>query len=195
MLNGIDVASYQMNLINKNPKWVTHYYDFVMIKSTEGKTYHNPDADKLVKMCKENNRLYGLYHYARAEVNTPREEAQYFLAHNNGYKDAMFALDVEQLSLTNPDIDAWSREWLDIVYKASGKRPLLYISQGITNMFQKVCAGNYGLWVAQWGSAKVGNIAPWSFWAIWQYHVNREHNIDMNFFNGTDELFRKYCGN
>ena len=193
MLTGIDVASHQIDLIRRNSSWVKSYYDFVIVKTTEGKHYFNPFADETIKMCKDGKRLYGLYHFARAEMNSPSAEADHFLSHLGDNPEALLALDVEADSLKNPSIDEWSLEWLNKVYYATGKRPLLYISQGETKRFNKVCANNYGLWVAHWGAARVGDITPWKVWAIWQYHVNREQGIDMNLFNGSKEMFRKYC--
>lgn len=195
MLTGVDVASHQIGLIRQNSSWIKSYYDFAIIKGTEGIHYHNPFADEMVAMCKDGKRLYGLYHFARAEMNTAVSEAENFLAHCGSYSDAMFALDVEADSLKNPNIDEWATDWLNKVYYETGKRPLLYVSQSETKRFNKVCANNYGLWVAQWGAARVGDIAPWKFWAIWQYHVNREQGIDMNLFNGNEEMFKRYCTN
>lgn len=195
MLTGVDVASHQIGLIRQNSGWIKSYFDFAIIKTTEGIHYYNPFAEEMIRMCKDGSRLYGLYHFARADVNEPIPEAEQFIKRCSNKTDALFALDVEADSLKNPYIDEWATEWLNEVYYMTGKRPLLYVSQGEVKRFNKVCANNYGLWVAQWGAARVGDIAPWKFWAIWQYHVNREQGIDMNLFNGTKEMFRKYCGN
>lgn len=194
MLHGIDIASYQSQLIRRNPKWITGYNDFVIIKATEGTDYHYHEGDQFVEMCRESGIPYGVYHYARAEKNEPVAEALYFLSHCAKNSDGLYALDVEGEALKHPDIDSWSRIWMDTVYRTTGKRPLLYTSLSEVHKFQKVCEGNYGLWIAQWGCSKVGDISPWKFWAIWQYHVNKELNLDMDMFNGNLEQFKKYCG-
>lgn len=194
MLHGIDIASYQSKIISANPKWITKYNDFVIIKATEGVNYHFDEGDKYVNMCREQGVPYGLYHYARAEKNHPINEARYFLSHCNKNKDGLYALDIEGLSLACNDIDSWARLWLDTVYRATGKRPLLYTSLSEVHKFKQVCEGDYGLWIAQWGTPKVGNIAPWKFWAIWQYHVNTDLDLDMDMFNGNLEQLKKYCG-
>lgn len=194
MLHGIDIASYQSKLISSNPKWLTDYNDFVIIKATEGTNYYFKECDKYVDMCRKNNIPYGLYHYARAEKNDPATEALFFLSHCPKEHGTLYALDVEGDSLSNSDIDSWSRLWLDTVYMLTSVRPLLYASRSELHKFRKVCEGDYGLWVADWGTSRVGDISPWKFWAIWQYHVNKELNLDMNMFNGSVEQFRKYCG-
>ena len=195
MLHGIDIASYQSKLIRSNPQWITGYNDFVIIKATEGTNYHYHEGDEFIEKCRKSGIPYGVYHYARAEKNEPVNEAMYFLSHCNKNRDALYALDVEGEALKHPDIDTWSRTWMDTVYRATGKRPLLYTSLSEVHKFQKVCEGNYGLWIAQWGTPRVGNISPWKFWAIWQYHVNKELNLDMNLFNGNLEQFKRYCNN
>lgn len=194
MLHGIDVSSHQGGLLDKNSKWATKYFDFAIIKSTEGVSYHYENQDALVKQCRKNGTLYGLYHYARAEKNTAVDEAKKFLKHSEMYKDAMYALDIEGLSLLNPKIDEWARTWLDTVYNITGKKPLLYISRSLTERFPLVCKGDYGLWVAEWNASVVGDIKPWNFWALWQYDKLDCLNIDMNFFNGNEEMFKRYCG-
>jgi lysozyme len=194
MLHGIDIASHQSNLINSNPRWLTDYNDFVVIKATEGVNYYFSEFNKYANMCRATGTPYGLYHYARAEKNTAIAEAMYFLSHCSKNRDAFYALDVEGESLKNDNIDEWCRIWLDTVYRLTGIRPLLYASRAEVHRFKKVQEGNYGLWVADCGTKKVGDISPWKFWAMWQYHVNRELNLDMNMFNGSEEQLRKYCG-
>ena len=193
MLHGIDVSSHQNGLITKNNKWVSSYYDFAIIKITEGTNYKYDRSDYFADQCERKGKLYGLYHYARAEKNNPVQEAEYFLKNVKAHKHALLALDVEGYSLQNTQIDTWARTWLDVVFQSTGKRPLLYISRSLTSRFPKTCDGNYGLWVAEWNTSNVGNVSPWKFWAIWQYDKLDCLNVDMNFFNGDEETFKKYC--
>ena len=192
MLHGIDLASYQNKLISANNKWGNKYFDFAIIKATEGTSYCNSEGIKLASECEKIGYPYGLYHYARAEKNSAIEEAKHFLKYAEKYDHALYALDIEGQSLLNLKIDEWASEWLHTVYIITKKRPLLYISRSLTGKFKKVCDGNYGLWVAEWGVANLGNISPWKFWAIWQYDKCDSLNIDLNLFNGTEEMFRKY---
>lgn len=193
MLHGVDVASYQLKLINRNKAWITAYPDFVMIKCTEGVGYHFSDCDMIAQMCKASDTPYGLYHYARAELNNAVDEAYQFCRFAEYHPNTILALDVEGKALGVASIDTWSRKWLDTVYKELGRRPLFYCSRSVCHKFPQVCAGNYGLWVAETGASKVGNIAPWKFWTMWQYSVDKSLPLDLNMFNGNEEQFKKYC--
>ena len=194
VLHGFDVASYQLSLIGKNNNWISTYPDFVICKATEGTNYKFLQAETILNTAKKNGKQIGVYHYCRADKgNSPILEAKFFIENVMKYGDAIYALDVEDKSLLVPDIDNWARMWCDAVYSVTKRRPLLYVSQSACKKFPNTCAGNYGLWVAHYDVAKVGDIAPWKFWALWQYHVNKGQNIDENFFNGTEEQFKAYA--
>lgn len=195
LLHGVDISSHQNALIRSNQSWITLYPDFVICKVSEGKNYVFGQAVDYIKRIKTAGKLLGLYHYARADQgNTPIDEAKLFLEQAKPWGEAIYALDVEGKNLMLSNIDTWCRSWLDYVYRETGVRGLLYTSQSQLKKFPKVCQGNYGLWVAHYDVSKVGSIAPWTFWAIWQYHVDKGINIDENIFNGDIRTWRKYAG-
>ncbi len=195
ILHGFDISSHNNSLIKANQNWITLYPDFVICKVSEGKNYIFGQATDYIKRIKTAGKLLGMYHYARADLgNTPSEEAKTFIEQVNQWGDAVYALDVEGQNLMLNNIDTWCRSWLDYVYKETGRKGLLYTSQSQVKKFQKVCQGNYGLWVAHYDVAKPSTIAPWTFWAIWQYHVNKGIGIDENIFNGDAKIWSKYAG-
>lgn len=195
VLHGYDIASHQNSLIRANEKWITDYPDFLIVKVTEGTNYVFGQAVDYLKRAKTAGTEIGMYHYARADKgNSATDEAKTFIEQVAPWSDAVYALDVEGGNLMLPNIDNWCRNWLDYVYKATGRRGLLYTSQSQVKKFPKVCAGNYGLWVAHYDVAKPASIAPWNFWAIWQYHVNKGQGIDEDIFNGDIRAWKKYAG-
>ena len=189
MLRGIDVSRYQKNM--KSFKG----YDFVIIKATEGVTLKDVCLDQHYDTLHgskdgkpDKNKLYGFYHYAHPENNTPEKEAEFFLSqvgHHKGH--CLFALDWEGKAL-KCDIK-WAITWLDYVFKKTGVRPLIYCQASYTKNLAKVLKKNYGLWVAHYGVTKP-NVKVYPSYAIWQYTSTP---IDKNYFNGDEEQFRKYC--
>ena len=94
MLKGCDISKWQKNTV------ILQQFDFVIMKATEGKTlvdsYLNVHYNNLHGSTDgkpDDNKLYGFYHYARPEYNTPKEEAEFSLktvGHHAGH--CLFAL-------------------------------------------------------------------------------------------------------
>lgn len=199
MLRGIDISNHNYNYIMQNDIDLCTYADFIIMKASEGVTYKDPHLDDFYDMIHgshdgrpDPDRLYGFYHYARAEKNNPKAEADQFLSlvgHHAG--SCIFALDVEGAALSNPMIDAWAYSWLLYVESKTNVRPLLYVSESEVKRFKTVCEGDYGLWVAKWSNGnKYPKVRPWQHWAAWQYQASA---LDYDFFNGGVDTFRAYC--
>ena len=194
MLRGIDISHYQKNLDSK----IITGADFVIMKASEGKSFKDPMLDKFYNLIHgsddgspDSNKLYGFYHYARPEKNDPIPEAKQFVKlvrHHAG--EAMYCLDWEGVATKYPV--EWILEWMSYVENETGVKPLLYVSESQVKKYQKVAERDYGLWVAKWSRRKP-NIKPWNIWALWQYTVDHKLNLDMDYFNGTAEQFKKYC--
>lgn len=183
MLKGIDISEWQ----NISPTAYKNY-DFVVIKATEGKTYDDPSMASHAQNALNNGQLIGFYHYARPENNTPEEEAEHFLRIVKPYiGKAILALDYEGKALKYGS--AWAVKWLDLVFEQTGVRPLLYVQGGQVRNYKEVMEGNYGLWVAHWG-VDSPTIAPWSFYAMWQY---RGDPLDLDLFNGDRKAWEAYA--
>lgn len=165
--------------------------DFFLIKATEGKTYTDPEFMNNARAALDYGYLIGAYHFARPDTgNSPAVEAANFLVQfNKVLGSCMPCLDWEDKALKySPE---WALEWLQIVYDATGVRPVLYIQQSEVKNMKCIADSNFGLWVARWnGDFTPGNISPWNVWAIWQYTSNP---YDKDYFNGTREQFIKYC--
>ena len=74
-IEGIDVSHW--NKIETIPEARP---EFALIKLSEGKTFKDSQAMGHTWMCKTLDIPYGFYHYARAEKNTPEEEAEFFVS-------------------------------------------------------------------------------------------------------------------
>ena len=195
MLKGIDVSHHNKNMKNHAD---INKYDFIIIKASEGKSFKDPFCKQWLNYLTAKS-LKGFYHFARPETgNSPEAEAENFL---NSIKDVkkpyLLALDVEAGALNYKALDSWCLRWLEAVYKKTNIKPLIYCSEAETKRFKKCAEWGAGLWVAKWGVNKPKSIAPWEFFAIWQYTASGSCSavrVDEDYFNGAREQFLKYCG-
>lgn len=187
MIKGYDLSHFQMNTYKK-------YSDgaFYILKASEGVTYKDPMMAKMAEYFgKQLKKPLGFYHYAHPEKNSAKKEAAHFIKQVKDYLPCVLALDWEQKALAC-DIK-WAREFLDIVYKETGIRPLFYCqSSYVSKAGSAIVDGNYGLWVARYSGGKIPPVVgKWGRYAIWQYTSTP---VDCDYFNGTVEQFKKYGG-
>lgn len=176
MLNGIDVSSFQSGIdLAKVPG------DFVIVKTTQGTWYTNPDWKRQAESAVKAGKLLGLYHYG--EGKNAKAEAAFFLAAARPYIGrAVLAYDWERtdnaLFGSAAEIP-FVNEFMKAVRDASGVWPLLYIQQSevLARNWEPV-AKNCGLWLAQYvvqqrngytQALSHGTTGAWDYPAIWQY--------------------------
>lgn len=204
MLKGIDISHHQ-----KGIDLGAIATDFVIIKATEGNGYTDEMCDTFYQRAKSLGKKLGVYHFARPDLgNSAEAEADWFVKETLGYhKEAMLILDWESGNLQDT---TWARKWLDRVYSKTGVRPVIYMSASVMRSadWGDVVAGDYGLWVANYGSNNgtaqetVFNNYPlkyWSFYALWQYTSKGRLNgyngkLDLNYFSGDESAWDKYAG-
>jgi lysozyme len=205
MLNGIDISGWQEGLdLSKVP------CDFVIIKGTGGTSYVSPTCDGFMQQAKALGKLTGVYHFAREAGcgGTGTEEARWFVANCGAYFDGTTipVLDFETDTWLGQE---WAREWLDEVYRLTGVRPLFYTYLGVLESqdFSLVANGNYGLWLARYGSntpkgyepnTPVPNSHSFPFIAMYQYCsqgrlAGWNGNLDLNVFFGDAVTWYAYA--
>ena len=203
-LSGIDISHHNWTVIQGEDRrergWLYNKAadGFVIMKATEGVTFDDPRFRDYICMIGESNIIYdfasaGAYHYARPENNTALAEAKHFVNVVGSLAGSLvLALDVEGRALEYPNIDKWSREWLDAVYDMTGVKPLLYCQRSALKLFDSVPEGDYGLWLAAWQKQcpKHSAVLPWSFIAVWQ---NNGMGLDTDYFFGNKKQWRKYA--
>ena len=194
-LKGLDISHHNKNIRQLK---VLNNYDFIIMKATEGSTYADPAMSTYMNYL-NSDMLKGFYHFARPEnKNKTEAEASNFLSHVLKYLDGrcILALDVEAGALNVKDLDEWCLKWCQYVYAATGIKPLIYCSEAECYRFKKTAAFGCGLWVAKWGVSKPKKITPWKFYAIWQKsdkHLVSGVKCDLNYFNGDETQYIKYC--
>lgn len=200
-MNGIDISNHQKNMdlakVLKDTKT-----QFVIVKVTEGTNFVDAYCDGFFQTARKAGKCIGFYHFARPEYNTAKAEAEFFWKHAKNY----FGIGIPVLDWESADKwnVAWAKEWLDTIYKLSGIRPMIYMSEtSCCNAYNwsSVANAGYGLWVAKYrdygadynydmstsGSAPV--VKWWKNYAMWQWtSVGRltgySGNLDCNIFYG-----------
>lgn len=186
-------------------------YDAVIIKATEGKTYINPYCDSEFQEAYKLKKKLGVYHFARNTNNSAEDEANFFIKQTKGYiGKAIPVLDWEDKDTSDV---SWALKWLQLVEKAYGCKPMIYMSESVVNRYNwsKVASGNYGLWCAKyrdyiadydWNMASAGSAPSVKYWktiALWQWtSVGRLDghggNLDCSIFYGDETAWDKYVG-
>lgn len=205
-LNGIDISNWQNGInLSQVP------CDFVICKATQGTSYVNPDCNRSYQQAKSLGKKVGVYHYFGG--GNPVSEAQYFVNNIEGYiGEALLAMDWERNQ--NPSYGQGASvavQFLNEVYRLTGVRPLIYMSKNTCREldWSSVANGNYGLWMAQYGSnAPTGyQSEPWTdtqgigafrFYAIHQYSsmgrlTGYDGNLDLDIFYGDGAAWDAYA--
>lgn len=188
-LFGTDQSKWQANQVTEG--------SFILVKATEGCGYVDPTCDAKYQLNKQAGKLLGVYHYARPDLgNTPEAEAQYFVDNIRGYiGEAIMVLDWE--SANKWDVN-WAKRWLDKVKDLTGIKPMIYMSSSVTFAYDwsSVVAGDYGLWVANYGNNDGTNhgCPGVGYWGIVAMHQYTSNPLDKDEFFGDENTWRAYAG-
>ena len=204
-LKGIDISKWQTGIDLSKVDC-----DFVIVKATEGIGYVDRKCDSFYQQAKRLGKKLGFYHFARPRNDAVRE-AQYFYNNTKNYfGEAIPILDWEA---ENKSDVAWAKRWLDEVYRLSGVKPVIYMSESVVNSYDwsSVANADYGLWVAKYrdnnpdynyNMANAGSrpkVKWWKFYCMWQWtssgRLNGYNgNLDCNVFYGDGTTWDKYAG-
>lgn len=185
MLLGCDISSHQRNnyksIIDDNNS-------FVIIKSSEGRSYVNPYMDDMVKYSESKGKLIGFYHYGRPENgNTPEQEARHFCNTVKKYIGrSVLILDYE--GEAHKCGAKWAVRWIREVKRLTGVLPMFYTSESYLRLYEPVVKTGAGLWVAKY-SLSTPKISPWEIVALWQF---RSYPYDKSRFYGDKKTWMEY---
>lgn len=174
---------------------------FVYIKATQGETIRNKYYAADVAAARKRGVAVGAYHFFSTRVSG-KAQARYFLKHAAPRKgDLPPVLDVEPYDSQIARMGGAKvmfreiKDWLDIVERATGTVPVLYVSQNFVNKYMSAAPGllaKYKVWIARYGEYK-----PYVRLLYWQLspegRVDGIHGeVDINVYNGTHEQFVEY---
>lgn len=130
--------------------------EFVWLKATEGKGWNDDEFSRRRVDAAQAGLRVGAYHWARPDLNSAADEAAHFLRVAKPKRGELLpALDFEEpkaLHLRGPALVAWAAEWLSIVEKAIGARPIFYsYSSYISSLGDVTPLSRYFLWLANYG--------------------------------------------
>jgi GH25 family lysozyme M1 (1,4-beta-N-acetylmuramidase) len=203
-LDGIDISSWQAGIdLYSVPA------DFVIVKATQGNWYKNPFFVEHANATLDSGKLLGIYHFADLE-GSATAQANYFIKAVKPYLgQCVLVLDWEAEAL---DLGpAWAKKFMKRVYKKTGVKPIIYLSQSETwNHDWSSVAGTYQLWLAQYlysnmdssGYLRVPNpywgIGYWDEPIMYQYSSTGKlsgygGSLDLNKFYGSAVVWRELC--
>lgn len=180
---------------------IDYKVSFIFIKSTEGASLINPYYYNDYQMARKHGYPVGTYHFFTYRT-TGAQQAAFFLAHSHFKQgDLPPVLDLEplpsQIKKMGGVTAMWSRvrNWLQIVEKRTGMRPILYISQTFVNRYLDYAPDikhSYPVWIARYGEYKP-DVKLW----VWQLapdgRVSGIHGaVDINVFNGYRNEFSRW---
>lgn len=141
-MRGIDCASYQAGIDPRNVPC-----DFVIVKSTQGTTYTNPDFHRLAEATLGAGKALGVYHYASG--GDASAEARHMLDVAGRYiGDAIFCLDwegIQNSAFGSGRDSSWIDEFCSVIENRVGSECLVYLSKSVIGY-----AAGHKLWVAQY---------------------------------------------
>ncbi len=175
---------------------------FIYIKSTEGASLINPYYKKDYSDAHAHGYRVGTYHFF--STRTPAAvQANFFLLHSHIRKgDFPPVLDLEPMPSQIKNMGgtgvlfARVRTWLRLVERATGAKPVLYVSQTFVNRYLSHAPDlkrDYPVWIARYGEYK-----PDIHLVYWQLcpdgRVAGIHgHVDINVFNGYKDAFGKFA--
>ena len=196
-MNGIDVSDWQKGI---NIDEV--YAEFVITKATQGKSYVNPDCDRVVQACKRLGKCWGFYHYI--DGSGVESEAQFFVNNcRNYFGEGVPCLDWESIQNSAWGNNDYLQRLVARVIELTGVPPLIYASASVYP-WTIAKANNCGAWVAQYADNNQTGYQskPWNEGAyscvIRQYSSNGRLRgyrgaLDLNKAYITPEQWGKYA--
>ena len=193
-IHGIDISHYQgdidwevlrnQGMINKCP------VRFVMIKATEGANRTDPKFHDNFEQALEYGFTRGAYHFYSVH-STAAEQARYFIQNVRLEKgDLPPVLDVEHKPRRQSDEDFSRsvRQWLDIVEKHYGVKPIIYTYYKFKMRYlSDEVFDQYPYWIAHYYVDSVEYKGQWKFWQ--HTDVGRlpgiKGYVDFNIYNGS----------
>lgn len=175
---------------------------YIYIKSTEGTSLVNPYYRADYQAAKKHGYKVGTYHFF-STLSPAAQQASHFLRNSNIKKgDFPPVLDVEpqpsQIKKMGGTGVLFSRvrTWLRLVERATGTKPILYVSQIFVNRYLSKAPDlkrNYQIWIARYGEYK-----PDIHLIYWQLCPDGrvagiKGEVDINVFNGYMDTFNKFA--
>jgi lysozyme len=197
-IHGIDVSHHQgyiswdaVQKMHEGPVKIS----FAIIKATEGVSLRDRRFTRNWKGSREQGLKRGAYHYFLPDKNPQRQAAHFIETVKLEKNDLPPVLDVEETRGVQPAvIRKRVREWLQIVGRHYGVKPIIYAPPSFYDNILGREFNDHPMWVAHYVRRHRPRIAR--DWKIWQFSESARVNgilskVDFNVFNGDSLEFRK----
>jgi lysozyme len=168
---------------------------FAFIKATEGIRLKDSRFDRNWRSARQNGISRGAYHYFLPDKNASQQAAHFIQQVKLRSGDLPPVLDVEETRGMPPaTIRKRVREWLNIVSKHYGVKPIIYASPSFYHRVLGSEFNDHQLWVAHYVRRNQPRIGR--NWSLWQFSESGRVNgirsrVDFNVFRGDSTEFRK----
>lgn len=175
--------------------------NFAIIRSSYGDGFTDKQFFQNRNEARRVGLPHGFYHYCYPEDNTPEAEAAWFLSQIGTLQAGeILCLDYEEHYTGDPV--AWCKTWLDVVQKATGVKPFIYLNQSLATSYDWtiVAGSDYALWIAAYtydptlNNFQLGKFpyASMQQWTDKQQVPGITGAVDGDVFFGDAATFQKY---
>jgi lysozyme len=197
-IHGIDVSHHQ-SVIDwqdvKDMRVKNIQLGFGFIKATEGLGRVDPQFRRNWLKAKEAGLPRGAYHFFIASKSGKAQAENFIETVSLSPGDLPPVLDVEQTNGASvADIQQRVRDWLTMVTKQYGVKPIIYTNADFYQNFLLGAFDDYPLWVAHYLVQDKPRVQR--NWLFWQHSEKGRVNgidayVDFNVFNGDSSDFKR----
>lgn len=199
-IRGCDVSSYQGRI-----DWETlqeQDIQFVFIKATEGSSYIDEYFYTNWEMASRTDLMISAYHFFSFD-SKGKTQAEHFIRTVSQKEnmlppvvDVEFYADKKENKPNPEDIRAELNDYLAAVEHEYQRKPIIYTTKEMYSFCLEGYYNDYPLWIRS--ILTTPNIDK--EWTFWQYtnreklngYIGKETYIDMNFFYGSEEEWKKF---
>jgi len=195
-IHGIDVSKHQ-GVISWSDVQQMKVKDvdlkFTFIKATEGYSRVDWQFRRNWRRSKEAGLSRGAYHFFLATKGGAKQAENFISTVKLEEGDLPPVLDIEELYGARPaDVRKRIQEWLNIVERHYGIKPIIYTSVDFYTQYLGSDFDEYPLWVAHYIQKNRPRIER--EWIFWQHSEKGRVNgvvsaVDFNVFNGDSAAF------
>lgn len=171
-IRGIDISHYQQKIdweILRNASMNNDPISFIIIKATEGVSLVDDNFNENFFLSRRNGFIRGAYHFMTPDVPAKRQ-AEFFLHQVHLEEgDLPPVLDIENKrkweGKSKAEVQKMAKEWLDIVEKHYGVKPILYTSVSFRrDILDAPEFDQYPFWMAHYYVDTPTYQGDWHFW-------------------------------
>jgi lysozyme len=196
-IHGIDVSKYQQTINWKDVKDMDVdgiKIGFAFIKATEGVGNVDNQFRRNWVKAEEQDICKGAYHFFIAGKSGKRQAANFIEMVNLKKGDLPPVIDIEKsFGVSSSEIKKEVADWLNIVEKYYGQKPLIYTNIDFYNRYLQADFDSYPIWIAHYLQPVKPRIDR--RWAFWQHSETGRVNgirspVDFNVFYGDSSDFK-----